>query len=106
MRYLRREVAILEAEGLCVRVSLPGFYCERNRLQSRRELCIVKVNTSLRIKNTNTSQPVDGPLLEFLELDLGGRGGFVETESVEIILLLELGNSELPFFVIVDITSS
>ena len=59
----------------------------------------------LQIKNASTSQSVDGPLLELLELDFGDGGGFVEIQSVGIGLLLVLGNSELLFFMIVNVPS-
>ena len=65
-----------------------------------------KMISPLQEKNTITSQPVDGPLLELLKFDLGGRGGFVETQSVGIVLLVVLGNRELPFLMIVDVPSS
>lgn len=105
-RYLKREAAILGAEGVCVPLSLQDSYYEKNRLRSQRGLRIVRNNISLQSNDTITSEPIDGPLLELLEFDLGGRRGFVEAQPMGIILLLVLGNSKLLLFMIVDITSS
>lgn len=59
-----------------------------------------------RIDDTITSQPVDGPLFKLLEFDLGGRRVFIEAQSMGVVLLLVLGNSELLLFMIFDVTSS
>lgn len=58
------------------------------------------------MKPVVTSQPIDGPLLELLKFDLGGRGFLVETQSVRVVLLLVLRDRELLFFMIVNVSSS
>lgn len=47
-----------------------------------------------------TSQSVNGPLLEFLELDLCGRRGFIEVETMSIFVVLVGGVFELLLLVI------
>lgn len=47
-----------------------------------------------------TSQPVDSPLLELFQCDLGGGGHFVKIQAVRILLVLIEGSCKLPLFVI------
>ncbi len=53
----------------------------------------------------STSQPIDSPLLELLECDLGRGGDFVEAQAVRVVLLFICGNCEL-FLLVINRTSS
>ena len=53
---------------------------------------------------SRTSQPINGPLFELLECDLGRRGNFIEAQAVRVVQLFVRGSCEL-FSLVVNCTS-
>ena len=60
------------------------------------------MNACSRVRTT--SQPIDGPLLELLERDFSGGGGFIEVQAVRVFLLFICGDCEL-FLLVINCTS-